>query len=130
MSVDQEKPQNLSKMRRSQSQPFPLLHHRQALISLSQTGSSITRLCRTLPPKNQIPVPLCSTRFVQSQHAAPESWTVAPARALSVSSTHFSRSLRTPWPDAGCSNAVSRSGFPLRHRPYCHLHSLHLLLHL
>lgn len=100
------------------------------LRSPTQTACSTQHLSQTAPPKDPVPVPPCSTSSARSRRAAPESWTVVPAWALSASSTRFSCSPRPPCPGGACSNAASKFGFPQSRPPCCRPRLLLLLHHL
>lgn len=111
------------------------LHPKQLLqLSLTQhhslTTSSVKLLKQTLALNQQVQIPPCSTSFVRSRHAAPASWTVALAWALSVLSTLFSCSLRPLCADGACSSAASRFGFPQRRPLLCRHPSPRRLLRL
>lgn len=104
--------------RRARAQPLLGLQPRRALPrSLTQLHGLI-QVPWQRPAK--IRVPPCSASFVPLRRAAPESWTVARARAPSASSTPFSYSWRARCYDAACPNAASRYAFPRRRRLCCH----------
>lgn len=110
------RPRSLRRIRRrrtARAQP-PLARHRRRVLR-----RSLTRLRRLIQTPGKTRVLPCSTSFVPLRRAAPGSWTAAPARGPSASSTRCSSSWRARCYADASSNTASRCACPQRRPPCC-----------